>query len=138
MPTDEDLDLILSWQEVRKLSKNLEISYQNVIYQVQCEQRGYRLRHAHVLVSENLEGQVSLWHQGKSLGYTTLIKHQRRTEIVSNKEKNSRVDEAIIRRAGGYKPQPQTHPWKRQGLLAMAARKRDAVFREGVSLACEG
>lgn len=58
LPDDETLDLILSYQETRKLSKNLELSYYNTIYQIQTEQRGYRLHHARVLVSENGKGQV--------------------------------------------------------------------------------
>jgi transposase len=57
--TEEDLDCIFSFQEYRKLSKNLELSYQNVIYQIQSDQPGYRLRKASVEVRENLEGVVT-------------------------------------------------------------------------------
>ncbi len=122
LPNDEVLDLILSCQEKRKLSKNLELSYRNVIYQIQAQQHGYRLRKAGVLVSENGEGIITLWYQGKSLPYTTLSKRQHRTDILNSKEKDHRIDKIIQERQGQYKPS-SNHPWKKAGILAMIDRK---------------
>jgi len=46
--TDDELNLIFSIQEDRKLSKNLEFSYKNTIYQIRVVGQGYGLRHAKV------------------------------------------------------------------------------------------
>ena len=132
LPDDEKLDVILSCQEERKLSKNLELSYRNVIYQIQNQQRGYRLRKAGVLVSENTEGVITLWHQGKSLAYTTITKRQRRTDILNSKEKAHRVDKIIQERRGKYLP-PLNHPWKKAGVAAIATRKNLAIQKGLVS-----
>ena len=121
LPDDEKLDVILSCQEERKLSKNLELSYRNVIYQIQNQQRGYRLRKAGVLVSENTEGVITLWHQGKSLTYTTITKRQRRTDILNSKEKTHHVDKIIQERRSQYRP-PSSHPWKKAGAVAVARK----------------
>ena len=120
--TEEALDCIFSFQEYRKLSKNLELSYQNVIYQIQSDQPGYRLRKANVEVRENLEGVVTLWLHGKSLPYTTITKRQRRTDILSSKEKDHRIDKIVQERRSRYKP-TSSHPWKKAGALAIAARQ---------------
>ncbi len=50
LASTEVLDLIFSFQYERKLSENLELSYNNVIYQVQTSGIGYGLRHAKVNV----------------------------------------------------------------------------------------
>lgn len=126
LPDHEKLDLILSYQEVRKLSKNLELSYRNVIYQVQHQQRGYRLRKAGILVSEDTEGAITLWHQGESLPYTTITKRQRRTEILNSKEKDQHIDKIIQERQSRYKP-PRNHPWSKAGALGMARRNHGAT-----------
>jgi hypothetical protein len=73
-------------------------------------------------VSENTEGVITLWHQGKSLLYTTITKCQRRTDIFNSKEKAYRVDKIIQERRGKYIP-PSNHPWKKAGAAAIAARK---------------
>jgi transposase len=126
LPDDEKLDVILSCQEERKLSKNLELSYRNIIYQIQNQRHGYRLRKAGVLVSENTEGVITLWHQGKSLPYTTITKRQRRTEILNSKEKACHVDKIIQERRGKYIP-PSSHPWKKAGAAAIATRRNLAT-----------
>jgi transposase len=125
LPTEEALDCIFSFQAYRKLSKNLELSYQNVIYQIQSDQPGYRLRQANVEVRENLEGVVTLWLHGKSLPYTTITKCQRRTDILSSKEKDHRIDKIVQERRSQYKP-TSSHPWKKAGALAVAARQSQA------------
>jgi transposase len=123
LPTEEALDFIFSFQAYRKLSKNLELSYQNVIYQIQSDQPGYRLRKAIVQVRENLEGVVTLWLDGKSLPYMTMTKHQRRTDILNSKEKDHRVDKIIQERQSQYKSTPN-HPWKKAGALAIARQNK--------------
>ena len=136
LPTEESLDFILSFQEYRKLSKNLELSYQNVIYQIRSDQPGYRLRRASVEVRENLEGVVTLWLHGKSLPYTIIIKHQRRTDILNSKEKDHRVNNVVRERRSQYKPtsnHPWKHPWKKAGACAIAVRKNQPIQKDAAN-----
>ena len=52
----EELDFIFSIRTTRKVSKNLELSYNNVVYQIQNVGQGYTLRHSKILVCKNLQG----------------------------------------------------------------------------------
>lgn len=67
---DEDIDLIFCFKEYRELSKNLELSYYNTIYQIKTENSGYRLRHAKVTVCEDLEGKITIIYKGEKLEYS--------------------------------------------------------------------
>lgn len=105
VPAREELKLILSYQTTRKLSKNLELSYDNVIYQIQLKTPGYNMRGAKVTVIER-QGKVTLLYKGKSLVYKTFDKANRPTPIVTAKEIE------VPRRA--FKPMPtEQHPWKK-------------------------
>ncbi len=52
----EELRAIISLQTIRKLTKNLTISYQGIDFQLQGYGKGYRLRHKEVTVCENFCG----------------------------------------------------------------------------------
>jgi len=54
---ESELTLILSFQYERVLSKNLELSFKNVIYQIQTVGQGYGLRYAKVAVCEDMSTQ---------------------------------------------------------------------------------
>ena len=71
---------------------------------------------------ENLEGIVTLWFHGKSLPYTTIAKHQRRTEVLNNKEKDHRVDKIVQKQRSRYKP-TSSHPWNKASAAAIAVRQ---------------
>jgi hypothetical protein len=62
----EDLDRILVLCERRTLSKNLTLSYNNVIYQVTTVRAAYTMRGAHVEVREAGGGEVSIEYQGRA------------------------------------------------------------------------
>lgn len=104
LPNAKVLALIFSEQTHRKLSKNLEMSYKNVIYQITPVGKGYSLRHTTVTVSER-EGIVSLIHKGNLLTYNTLDKHNRPAQIVGSKD----VNETVQRKRS--KP-GENHPWR--------------------------
>jgi hypothetical protein len=123
LPSEEELALILSHHEWRQLSKNLELSYHNTLYQVESNHTGYRLQQSRILVSEGLTGEVTLWHQGKSLPYKTLSKQQRRTEILDSKEKEHRVNKVVQARQS--KP-ASTHPWKQLFMLQRPPKATDS------------
>lgn len=110
LPTDKEMNLIFSYQEDRTLSKNLEISYDNVIYQIKTNTKGYRLRHSIVTVCKDLNDVITLVCKGKILDYTCHTRAKRNADIVDAKQIGSKVD-AIVNNARKHTP-PSNHPWR--------------------------
>jgi F0F1-type ATP synthase delta subunit len=113
---DEMLEAILCFQYNRKLSKNLELSYNNVIYQIQTAGQGYTLRHATVTVREHLDGRITLCYKGRQLRYKTYHKKKKIAEIISAKQLNQKIENVItqnikVKRYTGRK-QKIDHPWR--------------------------
>jgi hypothetical protein len=88
----ERLEEILSIRETRKLSKNLEFSYYNKIYQVKREGTGYTFRHAVVDIYELLDGSIIVKKGSERLKYEVLGAGGAGTEIANGKELNRIVD----------------------------------------------
>jgi hypothetical protein len=107
--TEAELDFIFCKKYERKLSKNLEFSFNTQVYQIQTEGQGYRLRHAEVKVCELPTGVVRVFREGKELTYKTYTKQQKVAQVVSSKELNRVVD---LRLRKFYRPK-EGHPWKR-------------------------
>ena len=109
VPTETQLNLIFTHQEQRIISKNLEISYRNIIYQIKTATQGYQLRKASITVCDDQQGNIILLYKGKVLEYSTLDKKNRVTDAVGRKElqQASKFDG----RAKGHKPKAG-HPWK--------------------------
>jgi transposase len=93
--SDEELNLIFSIQNERTVSKNLELSYNNVVYQIQVPGHGYTLRHAKILVCEDLSGGISLLYKNKKLDYKCYRKQKHNANIVDTKIINQKIDEFI-------------------------------------------
>jgi hypothetical protein len=64
---DEDLDLIFTWQEERKLSRNLTFHYKRVIYLVEPGPETLPLKGERCRVHEHEDGRVEVRHAGKPL-----------------------------------------------------------------------
>lgn len=110
LPTNEEMNLIFSYQEDRIISKNLEISYDNLIYQIKTNTKGYRLRHSKVSVCKDLNDVITLVCQGKILDYTCHVRAKRNAAIVDAKQLGSKID-SIKNDAKRYRP-PANHPWR--------------------------
>jgi transposase len=102
----ENLDLILTHQEERTLSKNLTVQAHHVIYQIQSPRPGYALRHAQVTVCENAQGDVTIRYKNQTLAYTIYQKPPRQATVVDPKTLDCHL-----------KPPPPApdHPWRRYG-----------------------
>lgn len=107
LPTEDQLDLIFSIQCVRRLSKSLELQYNNITYQIQVSTPSYAMRGALVKVYER-NGCVCLFYKGKKLTYKIFDKNNRPQEILSSKDIAYRFD----RRSLGHKPKG-AHPWQK-------------------------
>lgn len=84
--TKKELDEALCYKTLRKLTKNLELSYESRIFQIQTKETGYRLVGAHVTVKENLAGEISIEYEGKILEYKELLVKDRQGRIRNKKE----------------------------------------------------
>lgn len=104
----DGLDLIFCFKEERKLSKNLELSYCNTIYQIKAENSGYRLRQAKVTICEDLDGEITIRYKGEKLNYSCYKKQKNSAQIIGVKALNRKVDSLVRKR---YIPTAD-HPWR--------------------------
>ena len=85
--TDQELNDIFSWQEVRKLSKSLTIQYDKVVYLIEPSDENSRLAHENVKVLDYPNGEIAIVYGHRKLSFKTFDKledvHQ--TQIVDNK-----------------------------------------------------
>lgn len=95
LPT-HNLTEILCEKHTRILSKQLTISYENKIYQIQTERPTYAMRYAPVTVQKDTNGTTRIVYKGQSLAYT-IIKEQPKAEIVDSKHLNAAVDRLSAR-----------------------------------------
>ena len=116
LPDSQTLNLIFSFQENRTLSKNLEMSYDNIIYQIKTTGRGYGLRHAKITVCEDLSGIITLLYKGRLLNYVCHQKQKRIPEIVGSKQLEKKLDHIKT-----YIPGPN-HPWRRYAMIIDQAK----------------
>lgn len=107
-----ELDLLLSEQHTRVVSKSLSLQYRNVLYQIGHDGPGYRLRGAQVTVCERPAGEVVLLYDGRELPYTTYRKGERPPPLADDKTLNARVDGALAKQQGTSTPRAN-HPWRR-------------------------
>jgi transposase len=100
----DELNKIFSIQTIRTSSKNLELSYDNTIYQIQTVGRGYTLRHAKILVCKDLDGQISLIYKNRKLAYKCYQKRKHNGAVVDAKLLNRKIEEFIRNPSwGNYK-----------------------------------
>ena len=85
---DEDLDLIFTWQEERKLSRNLTINYKRVMYLVEPGPETQALAGQRCRVHEHEDGHVEIYHAKKPLPCSVFFDknpHVAQGAIVANK-----------------------------------------------------
>ena len=75
-PKGEDLERVLTLCERRTLSKNLTLSYNNVIYQIKTKRPSYTMRGAHFEVREKKYGELTIEYKQRPLAYTIYQKQE--------------------------------------------------------------
>jgi transposase len=108
LTAQDDLALILTWQESRILSKNLTVQFEKVIYQIQTKRSSYAMRQAQVTVCKDACGNISLLYKQKPLLYTVFQKQVRQAEIVDAKD----VNRVLQNQRPAHKLAPD-HPWRK-------------------------
>ena len=88
---------IFSIQFTRKVSKNLEISYNNTVYQLDTKYPN-TIKKQDILICESLDKKsIKLFYRDEELKYKTYIKAPKILETQSEKTINSTVDQIIIK-----------------------------------------
>jgi hypothetical protein len=85
---DEDLDLIFTWQEDRKLSRSLTLNYKRVIYLVEPGPETLTLIGERCRIHEREDGQIEIRHAGRQLPHRVFFDknpHVTEAAVVSNK-----------------------------------------------------
>ena len=101
----EVVDEILSVQKIRKLSKNLEFSFADHIYQIQRPGGGYRYRGAAVTVCQRMDGQIKVLYGKESLIFQRMERNRCSTKMGDRKALDFMVDQKVAE-SGSY---PQVH-----------------------------
>ena len=111
---ERELDLILCGQHVRKVTRNLSISFEGDTYQVTGRGRGYRLRGAAVTVCKGFDGTVTVLRDGRELPVRLLGEGEAPLPVEDEKSVRLRVDRAKAEQQSrpARKPAPD-HPWRR-------------------------
>lgn len=121
---EHDLKKILSRKEHGTLSKNLEVQYDNVIYQIVLKNPSWKLRQAIVTIITTLEGEIFIEHNGKDLPFKILSKQEVSGKVIDCKKIDSFFKEKKERKV------PDDHPWKKQGRAANKMKQYEMASQE--------
>jgi len=133
LPSPEALTRIFSLQYEREISKNLEIHYDNKVYQLQEWGKGYRLRYALATVCVDLTGEITLLYKDRVLAYVCLKRPQRATAILGQKDLTARLD--ACKTGSDSQPSPasdvtqQSSPVGQEEALSVKEKKRTRSIR---------
>ena len=110
---EEDLDRVLALSERRTLSKNLTLSYNKVIYQIQTKRAAYTMRSAQVEVRETSNGEITIEYKGRALEYTVYCEQeQHQAQVVPSKLLQPAAAGAASQPKQKRGPVPLSHPWR--------------------------
>jgi hypothetical protein len=112
----QELKQILAVKEARVLSKNLEISYDRVIYQIVTKRPTYTMRRATVEVCEDSRGEITILYKGRKLDYRIHHKQTRQSEVKDSKQIAAERFKPSKERGKGYVPSAD-HPWRKSLLV---------------------
>jgi hypothetical protein len=109
----EDLERVLTLCERRTLSKNLTLSYNNVIYQIKTKRSAYTMRGAHVEVREKSNGEITIEYKQRPLEYTIYCEQeQQQGKVIEAKLLQPAAARAAARPKQKRGPVPMSHPWR--------------------------
>jgi hypothetical protein len=92
------------------LSKNLTLSYNAVVYQIETKRPAYTLRAARVEVRETSTGGITIEYKRKRLAYRVWgTKEQQQAAVIPTKHLNQRLEPTGKRKNRSV---PLTHPWR--------------------------
>jgi hypothetical protein len=129
LTAQDDLARILTWQELRTLSKNLTLQFHKTVYQIQTDRPTYALRKAQVTVCLTAQEEITLLYNGKALPYTIYHQQAKQAEIVSAKQ----LDHVLQEKRLPAKPAPD-HPWRRGFATPLSKRASVTPPKSDISI----
>ena len=132
----EDLERVLTLCERRTLSKNLTLSYNNVIYQIKTKRPAYTMRGVHVEVREKSNGEITIEYKQRPLEYSVYCEQeQQQGKVIEAKLLQPAAARAAARPKQKRKPVPMTHPWRlfdftENSMLAKERRGELCILRK--------
>jgi transposase len=132
----EDPERVLTLCERRTLSKNLTLSYNNVIYQIKTKRSAYTMRGAHVEVREKSSGEITIEYKQRPLAYTIYQEQeQQQGKVIESKLLQPAAARAAARPKQKRGPVPMTHPWRlfdftENSMLARERRGELCILRK--------
>src|SRR5215217_2738898 len=132
----DDLDRVLTLCERRTLSKNLTLSYNNVIYQIKTRRAAYTMRHAQVEVRERHTGEITIEYKQQPLDYTIYqVQEQQQGKVIEAKLLQPAAARAAARPKQKRGPVPMSHPWRlfdftENSMLARERRGELCILRK--------
>lgn len=132
----EALERVLTLCERRTLSKNLTLSYNNVIYQIKSKRAAYTMRGAHVEVRETRNGEITIEYKKRSLEYTIYgEKEQQQGKVIEAKLLQPAAARAAAKPKQKRGPVPMSHPWRlfdftENSMLARERRGELCILRK--------
>jgi len=136
LATGEDLERVLTLCERRTLSKNLTLSYNNVIYQIKTRRAAYTMRGAQVEVREKSNGEITIEYKQRPLEYTIYREQeQQQAKVVEAKLLQPAGARAPARPKQKRGPVPMSHPWRlfdftENSMLARERRGELCILRK--------
>ena len=110
LKTLRELDLILTEQTMRTLSKNLTIQHRRKFYQVKADLRARRLAGRRITVCDCRDGEVVLLADNEALPYSVGPRKATAVAVVDETLLNRQVAAAVARSTTRPSPAPE-HPW---------------------------
>ena len=123
--TASELDLIFSVQVERAISKNLEIRFDNSVYQLSQPKQRRRLSGKKATVCKAYDGTVSILIGNKQVDYKIYVLGQVPKPTEDAKTLNGRVDQAIQQQSAKSSKPAQNHPWRRIPTTSAEIRRQD-------------
>ncbi|WP_180042381.1 MULTISPECIES: ISNCY family transposase [unclassified Acinetobacter] len=89
--SDLELDDIFTWQEPRKVTKNLTLTYDKCIYMLEPTELNHKLVGQYISFLEYPDGTVAIMHEGRKINYSVFNKLAglQQNEVVENKRLGS-------------------------------------------------
>lgn len=106
LESGSDLERILTRCEVRTVTKDLSISYNNKFLKIVETSKAKNLRRRKVEVRQKTDGTIKIYFEGKELSYVPIEVYQDEHKVLNCKEK------LLWKPGRGGHPGTQ-HPWKR-------------------------
>ena len=101
---DQELDMIFTRKEQRKLSKDLTFQYGGILYQIMPQMASFGMKHSSVTVIDN-KGIIEIDYKGKKLAYKKYSEAETQATIVNRKYLDSWLNKKTRKVS-------KNHPWK--------------------------